>query len=114
MLSPPLSPLQICSHRQSKRLISAKGLGKDCCTEALPCEPSQPYPYTLDVAAAIPSESKRLQAGKNYFRIIFGALQENPVIAPGAIAGGALTGHGAHTGDYFGGNSFRGLYRKIL
>ena len=31
---------------------------------------------------------------KNYFRIFSGALQENPVRAPGAITGGALTGQG--------------------
>ena len=32
---------------------------------------------------------------KNYiFELFSGALQENPVRAPGAITGGALTGHG--------------------
>ena len=29
---------------------------------------------------------------KNYFRIISGALKENPVRAPGVITGGVLTG----------------------
>ena len=51
---------------------------------------------------------------KIIFELFSGALQENPVIAPGAITGGGSYRTGAHTGDYFLGNSFQGLYRKIL
>ena len=42
----------------------------------------------------VPSDSKWLQAGKIIFELFSGALQENPVRAPGAITGEALTGQG--------------------
>ena len=49
---------------------------------------------------------------KIIFELFSGALQENPVRAPGAITGGALTGHGAHAGDYFCGIIFGGSTEK--
>ena len=50
----------------------------------------------------VPSDSKLLQAGKNIFELFSGALQENPVRAPGAIAGRALTGQGPIQETIFG------------
>ena len=45
----------------------------------------------------------------NYFS---GALQENPVRAPGAIIGGGSYRTGAYTGDYFLGNCFSGALQE--
>ena len=44
---------------------------------------------------------------KNIFELFSGALQENPVRAPGAITRAGSHRTGAHTGDYFGGILFR-------
>ena len=49
---------------------------------------------------------------KIIFELFSGALQENPVRAPAAITGGALTRTGAHTGDYFWGIIFGGSTGK--
>ena len=50
---------------------------------------------------------------KIIFELFSGALQENPVRAPGAITGGLLQDRGPYR-RLFLGNYFRGLYRKIL
>ena len=50
---------------------------------------------------------------KIIFELFSGALQENPVRAPGAITGGLLQDRGPYR-RLFLENSFRGLYRKIL
>ena len=50
---------------------------------------------------------------KIIFELFSGALQENPVRAPGAITGGALTGQGPIQETVFG-ELFSGVYRKIL
>ena len=42
-------------------------------------------PLAILARVYTPSESKWLQAGKIIFELFSGALQENPVIAPGAI-----------------------------
>ena len=63
--------------------------------------------FKIDVAyffrgGQLPSESKWLQGRKNYFELFSGALQENPVRAPGAITGGAVTGQGPIQETIFG------------
>ena len=51
-----------------------------------PCQPQGPKsPKRSRKRVKIPSESKWLQAGKIIFELFSGALQENPVRAPGAI-----------------------------
>ena len=49
---------------------------------------------------------------KIIFELFSGALQENPVRAPGPITGRALIGPGAHTGDYLWGIVFGGSTGK--
>ena len=55
--------------------------------------PSQQKPYPL-----IQNDYRQ----ENFFEVFSGALQENPVRAPGAITGGALTGQGPIQETVFG------------
>ena len=47
-----------------------------------------------------------------FFELFSGALQENPVRAPGPITGGGSYRTGAHTGDYFFGELFSGALQE--
>ena len=51
---------------------------------------------------------------KIIFELFLGALQENPVRAPGAITGGGLLQDRGLYRRLFLGNYFPGLYRRIL
>ena len=55
---------------------------------------------------------KMITDRKIIFELFSGALQENPVRAPGALTGGALTGQGLISGDYFWGILFGGSTGK--
>ena len=66
------------------------------------------------LSSPLPSDSKWLQAGKNYFRIIFGGSTGKSCKSPrGCCRGGLLQDRGPYR-RLFLGNCFRGLYRKIL
>ena len=60
----------------------------------------------------LPSDSKWLQAGKNYFRIIFGGSTGKSCKSPRGYYRGGSYRTGAHTGDYFWGIIFGGSTGK--
>ena len=68
----------------------------------------------LGLGLVYPLIQKDYRQEKIIFELFSGALQENPVRAPGAITGGALTRQGPIQETIFGELLFRGLYRKIL
>ena len=91
-------------------------VGKQSQTKMIQCIPWIPihfrYRFRFRAPNELPSDSKWLQAGKNYFRIIFGGSTGKSCKSPRGYYRRGSHRTGAHTGDYFRGIIFGGSTGK--